>query len=384
VLNAEIIRPDALTREDRAAWQGLRATSPAFASPLLGPDFAEAVGAARSDAAVAVFRRDGRAVGFLAHHRRPNGLARPIGSPFSDYHALIAEPDLTGEEALRLAGLREYRFSALVDPHAALASATVGEDEGHAIVLGAASPTAGADYLEGLRAGSPKRFKNVRRLDHKLEREMGAIAVRAPDHDPAVFDAMFAWKREQFLRTGLHDVFAPAWTRRLMRALFERREGPLQGLMITMTVAGQPAVMHFGVREADRFHPWIAAQDTALAAFSPGQTFLWRAIEAMPDMGLNVYDLAAGHDHYKTPFANVAIPIGEGALRLVPGLEGEAWRLAESALGANGAGRLRRRMDQIASVELTLGGRVKGMVHALASRSRRDQTRPAEPPPVEG
>ncbi len=384
MLTAEIIRPDALAPKDRAAWQGLRTMTPAFASPLLGPDFAEAVGAVRSDAAVAVFRKDGRAVGFLAHHRRPNGLARPIGSPFSDYHALVAGPDLKAGDALRLAGLREYRFAALIDPYGAFNSAATGKDEGHAIVVDGSSPAAGADYLEALRAGSPKRFKNVRRLDHKLEREVGAIALRAPDHDPATFEAMFVWKREQFVRTGLHDVFAPVWTRRLMRALFERREGPLQGLMITMTVANKPAVMHFGVREGAHFHPWIASQDPPLAAWSPGQTFLWRAIDAMPQMGLKVYDLAAGHDHYKTPFASNAIPLSEGALRLAPGLEGGAWRLAERALGAQGAGRLRRRMDQIASVELTLAGRVKGLVHAVAARARREETRRADPVPVDG
>ena len=373
---AEIIRPSELKHEDRAAWLALRASSAAFASPLLGPDFAEAVGRVRPDAAVAVFRRNGRAIGFLAHHRRPGGLARPIGSPFSDYHALIAEPGFKGEEALKLAGLREYRFAALVDPHGAFAGAAVQPGEGHAIVV----EGSGADYLEHLRAGSPKRFKNVRRLDHKLEREVGPVALLAPDHDPAHFDVMFAWKREQFARTGLHDVFRPAWARDLMRRYFQTQAGPLRGLMVSLSVAGKPAVMHFGVREGDRFHPWIAAQDPAMAAYSPGQVFLWRAIEAMPQMGLRVYDLAAGHDHYKTPFASGTAPISEGALRITPGLEAEIWRVAQAALGVGGVGRLRRRMDQIASVELTLGGRIKGLAHAVASRARRDQHRPGLAP----
>ncbi len=376
MVQAEIIRPDALKSEDRTAWQALRASAEAFASPLLGPDFAEAVGRVRADAAVAIFRRNGRAIGFLPHHRRPGGLARPIGAPFSDYHALIAEPDLKAEDALRLAGLREYRFAALIDPHNAFAGAETHAAEGHSIVVEGPGAAAGADYLEALRAGSPKRFKNVRRLDHKLDREVGAVTLHAPDQNFSTFETMFAWKRDQFMRTGLHDVFHPAWTRSLMRSLFEQQAGALRGLMITLSVAGKPAVMHFGVREGDRFHPWIAAQDPALAAYSPGQVFLWRAIEAMPSMGLRVYDLAAGHDHYKTPFASHTIPISDGALRIAPGCEAEAWRLAETTLGAGGVGRLRRRMDQIASVELTIGGRIRGLVHAVASRSRRDLSRP--------
>lgn len=374
MLSAETVRPKDLTAKDRAAWSVLRHAAEPFQSPLLSPEFAEAVGRVRADAAVAVIRRDGRAVGFLPHHRRPGGLARPIGAPFSDYHALIAEPDLDGLAALRLSGLREYRFTALVDPHGAFPSAPRAAEEAYAIAIGQGSD-AGVDYVERLRAGSPKRFKNLRRLDHKLAREVGPVALIAPDHDRASFDTMLAWKRTQFLRTGLTDVFAPAWAKTLMSNLFETRTGRLRGQMITLQVAGRPAVMHFGVSEGDRYHPWIASQDETLAAYSPGQVFLWRAVEAMPSLGLRWYDLAAGHDHYKTPFASRVMPIHEGQVRTQPGFEAEAWRLAETALGVGGVARVRRRLDQIASVELTFEGRLRSLAQAVALRARRESAR---------
>ncbi len=381
MLSAETVRPSDLTARDRAAWTALRDSAAVFQSPLLGYDFAEMVGRVRADAAVAVIRRDGRAIGFLPHHRRPHGLARPIGAPFSDYHALIAEAGLDGRAALRLAGLREYRFSALLDPHGAFGDTAMASGEAYAIALDGGD-TAGADHLERLRAGSPKRFKNVRRLDHKLEREVGPVALIAPDRDRAAFDTMLAWKQAQFLRTGLTDVFAPAWVRGLMGSLFDAREGRLRGMMITLQVAGRPAVMHFGVREGERYHPWIASQDEALAAYSPGQVFLWRTIEAMPSLGLRWYDLAAGHDHYKTPYASRTLPIGEGSIRTAPGLEADAWRLAETVLGVGGVSRVRRRLDQIASVELTLEGRLRGLAQAVTARAKRDAARPQLP--VEG
>src|ERR1700761_3089936 len=90
-LEAEIVHPAELSRVDIAAWRRLQAAEPAFGSPLLGPDFAQAVGAVRPDARVAVYRRAGHAIGFLAHHRRPGGFARPIGAPFCDYHALVSD-----------------------------------------------------------------------------------------------------------------------------------------------------------------------------------------------------------------------------------------------------------------------------------------------------
>ncbi|MFX8637282.1 hypothetical protein ABTM28_21410, partial [Acinetobacter baumannii] len=76
--------PADLAPADRAAWAALRALAEPFQSPLFSLEFAEAVAEVRADAAVAVLRRDGRTVGFLPHHRRPGGLARPIGAPFAD------------------------------------------------------------------------------------------------------------------------------------------------------------------------------------------------------------------------------------------------------------------------------------------------------------
>ncbi len=377
MLTAETVRPSDLGPRDLAAWAALRDSAEAFQSPLLGPDFARAVGRVRSDAAVAVIRRDGRAIGFLPHHRRPGGLARPIGAPLSDYHALIAEPGLSGLEAMRLGGLREYRFSGLIDPHGAFprASGSTALVDAHAIAIGPGAD-AGAEHLETLRSASAKRFKNLRRIDHKLEREMGPVALVGPDRDPAVFAALMSWKRAQFRRTGLTDVFAAEWIHRLVRRLFDDGEGRLSGLMITLQVSGRPAAAHFGVREGDRYHPWIASHDPALDAYSPGQVFLWRAIEAMPALGLRWYDLAAGHDHYKIPYASRTLQLAEGRLRTVPGLDAEAWRLAETVFGVGGVSRARRRLDQIAAVELTFEGRLRSMVEAVATHGRREASRP--------
>lgn len=367
MLTADIIRPTELDAQDRAAWQALRASAEGFRSPLLGPDFAAAVGRVRSDASVAVFRRDGRAVGFLAHHRRPGGLARPIGAPFSDYHALVAAPGLDGAEALRLAGIREFRFSGLLDPHGSFGPA---DPETSYAVEVARGLSGGADHMEQLRSGSPKRFKNVRRLDHKLEREVGALRLIAPDTSEQRFAQLFAWKSAQFTESGLTDVFAAPWAQALMRDLLAHPEGELSGLMITLMAGEQPVAIHFGVREGERYHPWAAAHDEALSAYSPGQLFLWRAIEAMPHLGLSWYDLAGGHDHYKLPFANRTVEVSSGAA----GSRRTPWSLVEGAMGEPGR-RLRRRIDQIASVELTLAGRARALAGALAAGPRRAAAR---------
>lgn len=368
MLKADTFHPRDLSPSDQDAWRALQAAHGDFANPILGPDFARAVGEVREDARVSVFRRDGRALGFLAYHLRPSGFIRAIGAPFSDYHALVAEPGLGAAEALSAAGLTAFRFTGLLDPHAAFE--VTSQVEAFAITLDGSAEA----YLEALRAASPKRFKNYRRLDHKLDREVGTLRIVAPDHDPATFERLIAWKRDQFTRTGVHDVLAADWTCRLMRQLFETREGPLHGLMITLHAGDRLVAGHFGVRSGDYFHPWIASTDPELTAWSPGQIFLSRAIAAMPDLGLATYDLGASHEHYKRPYALHTRMIGEGlataatAQGRVAQLSEQAWVLA-GGTGAGPVARLRRRLDSIAAAELSLAGRARGLATAIVARA---------------
>ena len=373
MLDIETVHPRDLSSADQRTWRDMAVIDPAFDSPLLGPDFALAVGAVRDDARVAVIRRQGETLGFLPHHRRPGHLARPIGSPLSDYHGLVSRPDaeLNGAQVLRAADLAAFRYTGLIDPHGVFGQAEMKQ----AHVIGLANTDA-ETYLEAVRAASPKKIKNWRRLDNKLEREVGAVELVGPDRSREAFDQLIAWKREQLGRTGVHDFLRADWTRGLMLDLFQKQDGPFQGLMINLYAGGQLVSGHFGVRLNGVYHPWIASTNPAYAEWSPGQIFFMRAIAAMPGLGLERYDLGPGHDHYKSAYALSQIQIGDGtatassmAGRMASSLDG-VWTLAGGA-GAGPVGRLRRRMEAIASVELTMGGRMRGLVHAVAGQMHR-------------
>lgn len=370
MLRAETIHPKELSALDAAAWRALCAGRAAYASPLLGPDFAQAVGAVRDDARVTLWRDGGRLAGVLAHHRRPGAFARPIGAPLSDYHAVVSEGPLDLGEALESAGLHAYRYTSLIDPWAEVAPAR-GQDAFVIALEGSAEA-----YLEALRTASPKRFKNFRRLDHKLERDVGPLRVVAPDRSSAAFEALIAWKRQQIERTGVHDFLGPDWSRRLMREMLERMEGEFQGLMVCLYAGDRLVGGHFGPRLGQVFHPWIASMDPELAAWSPGQVFLSRAIAAMPALGLSTYDLGPGHDHYKRPFALNTVKVREGVATAF-GPAGRTAQIFESAwawAGARRGGaveRLRRRLDIIATVELSLPARARALAAAVASQGRR-------------
>jgi CelD/BcsL family acetyltransferase involved in cellulose biosynthesis len=366
MLTAELKRPDALTAAEEDAWRDFCRATPAFQSPLTGPDFARAVGRVREDAAVAVLRDCGELVGFFPHHRRPGGVARPIGTPFSDRHAVVTTPELRiqGPALLAAAGLNAFRFTGLLDP-AGLFGQARPNGRCHLIELEGSAE----DHLEAVRAASPKKFKNYRRLEHKLERELGEVVLIGPDHSPDAFELLLSWKREQLYRTGLLDFLRSDWTRMLMEQLFHTRGGELQGVLITLRAGGRMVAGHFGVRLGDAFHPWIAAADPGLSQYSPGHIFLQRAIRAMPGLGLRSYDLSSGHDHYKAQYANAQAQISEGVAYAPGALRGHA------GLARLPGGRLfqraGRRLEQIAAVELSLPGRIMGVLDTLAAASRR-------------
>lgn len=374
MVSSQVFHPSGLSTEDIIRWREIARANPAFHNPLLGPDFAQAVGEVRPDARVAVFRDDdGAAIGFLPFQRRPGGVAKPIGAPLGDYQALVCGPHfpLDLAEALKWAGLGAFKASGWVG--AEDLSESLATTPAYAVRLDRPAP----DYLEAIRARSAKRFKNWRRLDHALEREVGDVTLRIADSDAESFETMLAWKRDQLVRSNGYDFLRSDWTSALMRNLFERRTGEFQGLMISLYAGETLAAAHFGVRLGDYFHPWIASANPDLASYSPGQVFLWRAIGAMPQAGLSVYDMGPSHDHYKRYYClDAPIEVGTGLIQshstggVLAGLGEAAWVLVGGE-GEGFAARLRRRLDIIDSVETTLQGRLRGLTEAALMQARR-------------
>ena len=334
-LIADVVRPSELSPADIAAWRALQAAEPAFGSPLLGPDFAQAVGEVRPDSRVAIYRRGGEAVGFLAHHRRPSGFARPIGAPFSDYHALIsarAAPVRHGE-ALRTADLDRLRLTGLIDPFNDQSDGVTQRAWSHRIMLDGPADA----YLAGL---GRNRIKNHRRYRRGLENYLGPVRLVAADRDPEAFERLLAWKRRQIGQTGVHDFLGVDWTMALMRRLFETQGAPFEGLMVSLYAGPHLVAAHFGVRHGDWFHPWLGAIDPDLKAWSPGLVHQMEAIAAMPALGLRTYDLGPSNDHWKRMFTSDGVWIGAG-LATPDSIAGQLARASEQVWRAPLIGRLR-------------------------------------------
>jgi hypothetical protein len=100
----------------------------------------------------------------------------------------------------------------------------------------------------------------------------------------------------------------------------------------------------------------------------------------MDGLGLRTYDLGPDHGHYKQAFCTTVTEVGEGLhLAASPagrrlGGRGAVWTLIGGSRNPS-VDRLRRRLDHIAEVELTLAGRLRGLAAAVSAYSVRGASR---------
>ena len=369
MLTAETVHPADLGPFEIAEWRAWLAATPALRSPLLGPEFALAVGEVRRDTWVAVLKRDGRTAGFLAFHRAWDGHARPVGAPFSDYHSLITEPGVRIglEEALRAARVRRLRYHSALDPQGVFKPSAWERQEGYAVDLQGRSP---AEYCEALRQRSPKNPRRWRQLMNKLEREQGPIELVAADPDRSALDLALGWKSDQLHRTGLYNVLKPRWARRLIDNLYAAQGQPFGGMLITLRVGGRPIAAVFGPRQGAAYHTWIAAFDPAFAIYRPGRLIHVQAFAKMDEIGLDLFDMGPTHGHWKKSFVlepKVTLcglaTAGAPARRMKPD--------HVDTFAGHFARRVAGRLDHIAAAEPSPLGRIRALADSAVFGWRR-------------
>ncbi len=364
-----------LSDADAADWRALCDAHTHYSSPLLGPHFARLIASVRTDVRFLLVREGGALVLAMAVHKRPFGLARPVGAPFSDLSGpVLAQgfvPDMA--DILRRAGIAAYRADAVPDPWQALVSGPDGDSEpAWVISLGDRTP---ADYLEACRSANPKRLKNFRRLDRRLDETHGPIMVNHGPASPQTLAQLLAWKSTQFQAEGLVDVISATESRNILKAAARASGAGIEGYMVALMAEGRLYAGHFGVRNGAHFHPWISAYDPEFSESGPGVLLLFNVIKSIGEMGLESYNLAGGHDHYKKYFALDQIPVKRLNLT-APGLAGgiqaagyRSWDLIGARNESSAAARLRRRLDHIATCERGLLQRASGLAYAVAKRS---------------
>jgi CelD/BcsL family acetyltransferase involved in cellulose biosynthesis len=342
-------------------WRVLQALTPDFMTPLVGPDFARLVSRHRPDAHVAIGYVKDEAVAFFAYHPTRTGYARGIGAPFCDYQAIVSDPNVTidGLDFLQKTGIGSLHVTSLMDVNGLFARDGLTGVDTYRIDCGGS----GVAKLETLRMANPKWAKNVRRLGHKLEREVGPIHLVGHDTSQSSFDALMAIKVAQFQSSGMTNVLRPKWVKSLMKELFDTQGGDFGGCLVSLYAGDKFVAGHFGVRQGDWFHPWIASTCPLSHSFSPGIVFLSELIQHADALKLRTIDLAAGHSHYKAQFCRVPYRAYDGIIGSRPNT---APSQSDSLLAF-----IERRLDLIGSVELDLSGRLIAIGNAIAAAPQR-------------
>lgn len=375
VTRFEILRYDHLSPTDIEQWRGLCRQHPDYDSALLSPEFSETISRIRTDARIVLARTDGVIYAILPVHLRPDGLARPMGAPFCDYSGplLRQNSSISPLEFIREAGIAAFATPAMPDPWDSLSADNPRQDDGnngnHVIRTGEIEEN--TTLLENQRAKHPKRFKNFRRLRNQIEREVGPLRYEWGRPSRDALNQLLKYKQEQYRQSGLVDLTSATEPARIIDAV---ASSPY-AFQTTLWLGDTLLSGHFGIRTSGSFHPWIAAFCPDYSQYSPGNLLLLHVLETMDEMGLETYDLANGHDHYKKYFANATrhsnpiFMVGTGVRAWRQAANRYAWHLVGADSPASITGRLRRRMEHIAVSEFRALPRIREFFYAIAARA---------------
>ena len=360
----EIVKSDALSPADVALWRAMLAGNDELASPYFRPEFTQVAGRISPEAAVAIFRRDSEIVGFFPHQRR-GGAIQPLGAPMNDYHGVIAYPGQgpSLEEVATLLKAPRLRVGAWVG------EAAGGEDRETLMV--AMSQAGYADWYAERRKTWGKYFKDKERARRSLATELGEVRVEHNLRDPALLDHLLTLKRDQYRRTGRHDIFDCGWTVELLHALLQTRgEDDFGASMAAMWAGGKLTAVEYSLHAGERYHFWFPVYEPSLARCSPGILLSMDTMRMASDEGYRVFDFGFGGEGYKKYFCNQTQIVRE-ALVTRPGLATSVSNAAAGLLNTTGKDRgdrlrtsIRRRWAAIEACETTPVRRLRGAMGA--------------------
>ena len=347
-------------------WRAMLEANPALTSPYFRPEFARAAGRVCPGAAVAVFSRGGETVGFFPHQRR-GGAMQPLAAPMNDYHGIIAFPGEAPslEAAAEVLGAARLNLTAWVGPTG------LGEDRRTVQVE---LDESGYDgwYAER-RTSFGKFFKDKERARRSMEAELGPLRVEHGLRDPALLDWLIDLKRDQYRRTGRHDIFACGWTADLLHALLKEEGEGLGASLAALWAGDRLTAVEYALHAGDQYHFWFPGYEPSLARCSPGILLSLDTMRLASAHGYRTFDFGFEGEHYKKYFCNGFRVVRE-AVVLKPGLGATMSQAAVGALNLAGSGRgeqlrtsVRRRWAAIEACETTPGARMKGAMQAAGA-----------------
>lgn len=310
-LRVELCAPGELSADDVQRWERIRGGRPEFSGPFFAHRFTESVQASRGDVEVAVVRSGDDAIGFLPFHRIGQ-VAVPVGRFFNDAHNLIApvETAVQWPWLLQQCGVKAFDVHALVGH-----SPEVSKDYGLG-TINAFSSDLGDDSVDYLRRLG-KAHKTIGRQPQKtrkMSREIGEVRMEFDCRDTALVAKAIQWKREQYRRTHILDLFTPDWTMNLVNDLHDRDDAGLRGILSVLWAGDVPVAAHYGMIENNLLHYWFPSYDPSYSRYSPGTALFRQIVEEGTANGINFIDMGYGEQPYKRKQTDVTTSVGFGSV----------------------------------------------------------------------
>lgn len=310
-----ILKPADLNADLCAVWTAFLNGGP-WRSPFFRPEFAQLAASIRDDVRICLGEDAAGPALFFPFQRGSWGTVRPLAGRLSDFQGVLARPAAAWrmEEVLAGCGAASLEFDHWLAADGPLAPYVTSVDASRYLDLAAGYPAYEAERL----TVTASDFRDVLRRQRKLAKDFREVVFTWNSADPAVWSQLLAWKSEQYLRTGLTDVLAFAWVRRLLEAVRDRRTPALSGVLSSLHLDGRLAAVHFGMRSGGVLHSWFPAYDRDFSKFAPGILLLMRIAQQAPAEGITRIDLGKGDEPYKVKLAGGADPVATGVIDLRP------------------------------------------------------------------
>ncbi|WP_292056216.1 MULTISPECIES: GNAT family N-acetyltransferase [unclassified Brevundimonas] len=375
-LSVEIRNLADLSAEEGVQWNKWARADPDLSSPYFRWEFARTAGPICPGSAVAVFKRDGRIVGYYPHQRR-GGTVQPLAAPMNDYHGVIGprEDKPSMQEAAALIGAPRFAAAAWIGeaPQAMLRN--------HSVVSVVPDEGGFDAWYARRRKAFPKYFKDKERSRRGLDGAFRAVEIEIELHDHALLKRLIIEKSEQYRRTGHHDIFACGWTGDVLHALMDcRGEDGFGASMAVLRVDGRVVAMEYSMHAGRHFHLWFPVYEQEVARWSPGIVLTQETIRLGSERGYRIFDYGVGvGGNYKKYYDDGGLVTVEGVVAR-PGVGAAMCATASAALGVLGHARAerlristRRRWSVVEACETSLAGQASGVLRAAADMVRKQK-----------
>jgi CelD/BcsL family acetyltransferase involved in cellulose biosynthesis len=241
-VRVEVVRPGELAAPELARWGDMQAGEEALTSPFLSPEFAAAVGCARSNTRVAVLSDATGVVGVFPFEVRRLRFVAALAKGLSDVQGLIVprEADVGVHQVVRACGLRSFAYDHLLAAQERWLASGISRDDHEQSP--AVDLSGGFDAYAGRQRAAPRSlFQSTGRKRRKLEREQGPVRLLFDQRDHGVLDQVLRWKSDQYRRTGRVDRFADHANRLVVHDLVDNRCASFAA-PLTVLLAGDKVV----------------------------------------------------------------------------------------------------------------------------------------------